>query len=345
MTVEIPDQASVGQQANQRAESRGRAASLPIFNTAPPVLLMVLLAVSVLASGPVERAALPIAIVGGLVGVPHGAVDHLVLGWSTVGWRSPSARAMARIVVAYTGLAAAAAAALIVAPEASLAIGLLLSALHFGRGEVVGWAERSGVAVPSMLTDALPAIAHGGAVVGLLVWMHPEVGTRVINVLSPQLSADLLSLRTPGLCAVGVAVIAGVGTLLASGRHREAAELALVALTFAASPPLAAFGVYFGGWHALRHSARLLELARSPEDQGWKQSVRRLTSAAAIPTLIALGAIAVMWRVQAVAGLASVITVLLALTVPHAVVVAAMDRSRSGVRVHDQGAPVAVQIS
>ena len=345
MTVEIPDQAlSLGRQARRPGNFR-RAASLPVFSTTPPVLLIALVAMSLLASGPVERAALPLAIVGGLVGVPHGAVDHLVLGWSTGGWRTPPARAMARIVVAYTGLAAAAATALIIAPEVSLGLGLLLSALHFGRGEVVVWAERSGVAVPYLLTDALPAIAHGGAVVGLLVWMHPEAGTRVLNVLSPQLSADLLSLRTPGLCAVGVAVIAGVGKLLASGRHREAAELALVALTFAVAPPLAAFGVYFGGWHALRHSARLLELARFPGDTGWKQSVRRLTCAAAIPTLIALGAIAVMWRIQAVAGLATVITVLLALTVPHAVVVAAMDRSRSGARAHDQGAAIAGQVS
>ena len=329
MTVELLGQVAVAeQQVRQPPVAWPPAASLPLFSSVPPLLLFVLMGVSVLAPGPIERAALPLAVAGGLAGLPHGAVDHLVLGWSAPVRRNPSALAVLTIGLGYAALAVAAAAALILFPAVSLAIALVLAAVHFGRGEVAAWAERSGAAVPSPTTDALPAIAHGAAVVGLLLWVRPSTSSGVLAALSPRLCADIQSLRAVGLCTVAAAVIAGVGRLLASLRYRDAFELTLVAMTFVVVAPLAAFGIYFGGWHALRHSARLLDLARTPEDGGWMPSVRRLSVAGALPTLLAVGALVLLWDIRAVAGLATEIAVLLALTVPHAIVVATMDRAR-----------------
>lgn len=104
-----------------------------------------------------------------------------------------------------------------------------------------------------------------------------------------------------------------------------------MACLFAAVPPLAAFGVYFGAWHGLRHTARLI--VRDPRNGAdlaagrLLRPLRRFGVAAAVPTLVAAGSAAGLFFVAGrhtdLTG--TVFTALLALTVPHLVVVAVFD--------------------
>ena len=308
----------------------------------PVALMGGLLLLSVLLPDLLRAAALPIAVTGALVGIPHGAVDHLLPAWwaaAPAGTRGRSRRAAgARLgifVLAYAVVASGALAALLVLPTPALVVFLILSAVHFGRGEVVTSAERAGRPVPTAWADWPVALAHGLAVVGLLLWARPESTNPDLRPLSPPL-ADLVTVsRGPGLLLVAVAVVGGALVLLTARRHLELVELLLLAGTFALVPPLAAFGLYFGGWHAMRHTARLLDLARGAlttdtsapaAGSGWGTAAARLGRSAALPTLAALVAVGVLWETRDLAGIQAEVGVLLALTFPHAAVVLALDQ-------------------
>ena len=108
------------------------------------------------------------------------------------------------------------------------------------------------------------------------------------------------------LLGVGALALVGAATarLVLRGRTREAGELLLVAAVFALAPPLAAFGAYFGLWHAVRHTGRLLDLSRAAGgDARWRPAVTRLARAAALPTAAALTAVAALWLLADTAGL------------------------------------------
>ena len=301
-------------------------AALPVLTRLPVAALGAALVLSVVAPAEVAAAALPVAVAGAVLGVPHGAVDHLVPWWWSGGRQAPR-RLLVLVVAGYATAAAAAAAALLLVPTPALAVALVLSAVHFGRGEVVAWAERAGRPVPGPAADLLPCAAHGLAVVGLLLWRDPATTDPWVRPLSPGVADAALATRTAGLAVVALAVAAATTWLLARGRRQDAAELVLVAAVFAVVPPLAAFGVYFGLWHAVRHTGRLLDLARAAGGgDGWGPAARRLARAGALPSVVALGAVAVLWRLGDVAGLQAQVSILLALTFPHAAVVWALDR-------------------
>ena len=321
----------------------------------PVGLMGGLLLLSVLLPEVVRAAALPIAVAGALVGIPHGAVDHLLPAWwacAPAATRSRSSfAASARLglfVISYAAVASAALAALLVLPTPTLLAFLVLSAAHFGRGDVVTSAERGGRPVPTAWADWPVALAHGLAVVGLLLWARPESTNPYLRPLSSPLAHLATVSRGPGLLLVGLAVAGGAIALLGAGRLLELAELLLLAATFSLVPPMAAFGIYFGGWHALRHTARLLDLARGslptsrsgpPVGSGWGPAAARLGRSAALPTLAALAAVGVLWETRDLAGIQAEVGVLLALTFPHAAVVLALDRrsvppTRAAVRRH-----------
>ena len=117
---------------------------------------------------------------------------------------------------------------------------------------------------------------------------------------------------------------------------RRPPELALLAVTAVVAPPLAAFGAYFGGWHSVRHLARLLaeDPANAPELRAGRlaRPLARFARAAALPTAAALATVLALW---ALAGgwrafVAADLVVLAALTAPHLVVVAWLDRRARG---------------
>jgi Brp/Blh family beta-carotene 15,15'-monooxygenase len=302
---------------------------LPALTWAPVLLLTGLLLLALISPAAAARAAVPLAVAGALVGVPHGAVDHVVpLWWSGHGPATASAGAVLRVAALYGAAAAGAAAAVLLAPTPAVAVLLVLSAAHFGRGEVVAWAERAGRPLPGPRGDLLPAVAAGTAVVGLLLWAAPATTDPPLRRLSAPLADAVLALRPAGLAAVVVLVVLAVAALLRARRLLDAAELCLVAATFAVAPPLACFGVWFGGWHAVRHTGRLLDLAGAGPGR-LRPAAARLARAGVLPTVVALLGVAALWQLRGRWGLEAEVSVLLALTVPHAVVVAALDRQRS----------------
>ena len=260
---------------------------------------------------PAIRSAGPaLLVLAGVLGLPHGAVDHLALGWA----RGRTGAAPAPVVAAYAAAAVAVAAVAVTAPLPAVLVLLVLSAAHFAEGEVAYDRLRGGAGM------LLPAAALGTAVVTLPLVLRPEPVRALLAALDPGLPGATAAVRTPLLLLNAALVIAGLVAALHAGQRRAAGELALVVAVALLGPPLVVFAAWFGCWHAPRHLVRLLAI--EPCGDG-PERVRRLARSAALPTAVAalgLGALAVV-----LGGLPSaVLVVLLALTVPHAVVVARM---------------------
>lgn len=318
---------------------------LRVLTWLPIGSMLALVVLSCAAPSAVDRIALPIALTGAVLGVPHGAVDHLVPRWwgpTTGAVRNPVG-SIGLFVVGYASAAALALVAFFAAPSSMLVAFLVLSTIHFGRGEVVTAAERRGSSLPGPRSEWTVTAAFGAAVVGLLLWAHPESVLPYLYSVSPWLAAATADGRFAGLTCTTLSVALGLVALLRAGHRREAVELALIVVAFSAAPPLAAFGVYFGLWHATRHTGRLLDLAQSRSatpiatgrsatlgsealSPNWGQAARDLAFASAAPTVAALIVMAALWTDRELASLQSAVAVLLALTFPHAAVVWALDR-------------------
>ncbi|MGN6330697.1 MAG: Brp/Blh family beta-carotene 15,15'-dioxygenase [Motilibacteraceae bacterium] len=300
---------------------------LGLLTWLPVGALAAVLALSVLAPGAARSAALPLAVVGAVLGIPHGAVDHLVpWWWSTRPGAQGRRRQIALFAAGYAVAAAAALAVSLLVPAVTFAAFLLLSAVHFGRGEVAAWAERAGRAVPSLGCSLTTSLAPGLVVVGQMLW-GPRADVGLLAPIAPGLATAADRLQVVGLAAVVLVTVAALVSLLRERRLLDGAELALLLATFWLAPPLAAFGVYFGCWHAVRHTGRLLDLARQQDvDGGWSRALRRLLVAGSWPTAVALLGVLGLWAVHGRTSLQAEVGVLLALTFPHAAVVWALDR-------------------
>jgi Brp/Blh family beta-carotene 15,15'-monooxygenase len=273
-----------------------------------------------------------VLVAGLLLGLPHGAVDHLVPGFR-LGWR---ARVLAGFAVGYAVLAAAGWLAFRAAPGAALLAFVAVSVWHFGSGETAFADLRAGRPV----RRRVPA----SVVVGALVLLVPlvrgaEETAAVVTAVVPGSDGRLPS----GFAAVVLGVVLAAtavlaGTLLGARRWLDAAELGVLTALVLVVPPLAAFGVWFGCWHAVRHVARV-----GAEDPGNRadlvagrlgRPLRRFAVQAALPTAAVLVVLALLWSTAAGwrAFVATDVPVLAALTLPHVLVVGWLDRLESGAR-------------
>ncbi len=251
-------------------------------------------------------------VTAGLFGLPHGAVDHLALGWA----RGRIGPARPVVLLAYALAAAAAAGAALTVPVPALLVLLLLSAAHFAEGEAAFDRLRGGTGA------ALPAAALGLVVVAVPLVLRPGAAGPLLRSLDPALPAVLAPTRLPLLAVTSVLVLAGLASSWRAGQRRVVGELALVAAAAILAPPLVIFSAWFAGWHAPRHLVRLAAL--EPVGDG-RARVRRLALGVAGPTVAAvLGLTALVLVLGQLPG--AVLVVLLALTVPHAAVVGRLDR-------------------
>jgi Brp/Blh family beta-carotene 15,15'-monooxygenase len=122
--------------------------------------------------------------------------------------------------------------------------------------------------------------------------------------------------------------------LLQRRRLQDAIDLSLLYLLAITAPPLVAFAVYFGCWHAMRHTARLtLVLPRSQKAFAEGKSGRAFKNAIwpGIPALVGtfiVAGLTILFRGDSLSNQFLWITLVIvwALTVPHMAVTARMDR-------------------
>ncbi|MGY1638848.1 beta-carotene 15,15'-dioxygenase, Brp/Blh family [Geodermatophilus sp. SYSU D00742] len=278
------------------------------------------LAVELVVPGGWGSGAEAVLVAGLLLGLPHGAVDHVLLG-ARAG-RSPGRQAA--VAGGYAALAAASWLLFRAFPGPGLAVFVAVSVWHFGSGETAVADLRAGGPV----RRRVPAAVVLGSVVLLvpLARPSPEAAEVVAAVLPGH--PEGVPLLPPAVVPVVVAAAVVLGAALLLRRRRlEALEVAVLLAVGLLLPPPAALGLWFGTWHAVRHVARVVA-----EDPGAEPAaaLRRFLRASALPTAVALGALVVLWQTtDGGRGLVvALLPVLAALTVPHALVVSWLDREQ-----------------
>jgi len=274
---------------------------------------------SLLAPGAARAVAVPVAVAAVLVGLPHGAADAGVLSAAPTRYRR-------LLGLAYLGAAVAVAALAVLATVPVVLALLILAVVHFGTGEV----ETTRAPAGSPRWRRWAGVTAGGAlVIAVPFAVHPVPVNAVLAALDPRLPAALPPVVR--WSAVAVAAACGVAVAVADhrrGAHVAAGDLALLTVLGLSVPPVLAFGVYFGLWHSVRHSARLFAL---PAEPGWpvphlNRSVSLLAGAGSVAVAGVGVLVMAATRTPAPSVLGHLVLALLALTVPHTAVVAWLDR-------------------
>ena len=268
------------------------------------------------------------AIVALAIGTPHGAIDHLI----TLPKSAPLK--MAIFVTIYVAIALLAILAILRWNVWGFIFVVIMSATHFGIGDAAFLNELDKYKEKS--ENSLPVWAYAPAA-GALPVMIPLVNNRSTEALE-QVNSKLVNwhhgLTTQIQIVVLTLLVIGLITLLISNRKRDALDLTLLTGLAFIAPPLVAFAVYFGGWHALRHTARLTSLLPKSQAAYEENKSGRAFWSAVIPGLPAL--IGTLLFVTALSifsendlsstFLWNTLVTIWALTVPHMMVTARLDR-------------------
>jgi Brp/Blh family beta-carotene 15,15'-monooxygenase len=267
------------------------------------------------------------AVIALAIGIPHGALDHLV----TLPKTEP--KKMALFIIVYVAVAIVAVIGILKFNIVGFIVVLFMSAIHFGIGDAAFINEidkRSEGTKKLNRWFYIPAAGFTPVFIPLV----NSASTEALASVNPSLINWHQGLDSQILFTITVFAILAIGVMVFDKRYREALDLIVLLLLAHLAPPLITFAVYFGCWHAMRHTARLtLSLPRSIENltQGM---LRKAFSNAVIPGLPALIGTFLVAGLLAISGrdftdefFWMALVVVWALTVPHMAVTAKLDRA------------------
>ena len=268
-----------------------------------------------------------IALVALAIGIPHGALDHLV----TLPKAQP--KKMALFIVIYVAVAIVAVIGILKFNIVGFILVLFMSAVHFGIGDGAFINEIDKRQDSSQKLNRWFYIPAAGFT-PVFIPLVNSASTQALASVNPALINWHKGFDSEILFIVSSFTVAAIVVMAITKRYREALDLTLLLLLAHLAPPLIAFAVYFGCWHAMRHTARLtLSLPKSIENltQGM---LRKAFSQAVIPGLPALIGTFVVAGILALSGkdftdefFWMALVVVWALTVPHMAVTAKLDRA------------------
>jgi len=314
-------------------------------------LLVTVAAVLALGDLPLAYQYAPLVVSVVLVGLPHGAVDHLVMARHR--GESLTRRWLALVGLVYLVLGGLYGVVWFLFPVAAFAFFVALTWFHWGQGELYPLVDIVGSSYlrrPSQ--KALTVVVRGGAPMLLPLVAFPEqyqfVATSLIGLFDTGAAGVLDPLFEPRARAVvaslyGVAALATVLLGFRGATEREpwlvdAGEVGLLTVYFLVVPPVLAIGIYFCFWHSLRHVIRTVLLHDRSVD--WLERGRVGATAGqfardAAPmtagALLLLGGLYLLVPTAPgdVADLVGLYLVLIAmLTLPHVAIVLWLDRAQ-----------------
>jgi Brp/Blh family beta-carotene 15,15'-monooxygenase len=270
-----------------------------------------------------------VALIGFAFGVPHGAVDHLLPQsdrWPLRG------RNLMRLFGGYVAVAAVVLAVALTSPVVAVGLIIVFSVVHLGTADAATRQERQGRPPRYGIADTL---AYGGPLgfVPLVRW--PDQVASIFRMVAPGLEQDL---RTPALFATILCAGAGIVVAVRAANRREwtvVAELSVLWVLVLTVPPLAAFGVYFAAWHALRQYARLFADSSATQEVDGRPLNRRsliLTMAGGTAATLILAGVAVValrYNSEALTRLRLgdwCVVLLAAVVAPHMITILRYDR-------------------
>ena len=268
-----------------------------------------------------------VALIALAVGIPHGALDHLVTLPRT------SAAKMAAFILVYIAVAIAAVVALLTWNVIGFIGVVVMSAVHFGIGDAAFISEINRRSVDRKPFQKYLYAAAAGTLPVVIPLVNEKSNTALEKV-NPQLLDWHQGLNNDLMLWTMVLTAIVLLRLVQKRRDGEAIDLVLLYLLAVTAPPLVAFAVYFGCWHALRHTARLTLTLPSSQAALAEGNIQRAFIKAVLPGTPALigtfvvAAVIVIFRGDSLDDqfLWVSLVVVWALTVPHMAVTARLDR-------------------
>ena len=263
------------------------------------------------------------------VGIPHGALDHLVT------LKNAAPLKMTIFILIYVAAALAAIWAILQWNVWGFIAVVLMSSLHFGIGDSAFIAELD--RLENRVGSPIPVWAYAGAA-GLLPVVIPLVNERSTQALE-KINSNLIQWHfgyTQEIqLLVALIAILSITVLIIRKRLSEVFDLVLLGALASFAPPLVAFSVYFGCWHAMRHTARLTSLLQSSQkayEQGSELDAFKAAVIPGLPALLGTIVFVVVFAVVSDQGISSsflwlALVTVWALTVPHMIVTAKLDRA------------------
>lgn len=266
-----------------------------------------------------------LAVIALAVGIPHGALDHIV----TVPNMQPARLAI--FVGGYLAITGLVILVILRWPVQGFIFVVLMSAIHFGMGDAsftiqsneTGSTRRSRWWIYALPAGTLPVV----------VPLTNSGSSQALTLVNPALLNwhngfdEILFWLT-----ITIGIVAATYLLLCK-QLVDARDLLILGSLAVLTPPLVAFSAYFGLWHALRHTARLsleIDKPRALAMTGnWRSALWRTTLPgvpALIGTMIFAGVITAIggWGFSQYFWIALV--VVWALTVPHMALTWRLDR-------------------
>ena len=268
-----------------------------------------------------------VALIALAVGIPHGALDHLVTLPRT------SAAKMAAFILIYVAVAIAAVVALLTWNVIGFIGVVVMSAVHFGIGDAAFISE-----IDRRSSDQKPfqkyLYASAAGTLPVVIPLVSEKSNSALEKVNPQLLDWHQGLNNDLMLWTMVLTAIVLLRLVQKRRDGEAIDLVLLYLLAVTAPPLVAFAVYFGCWHAMRHTARLTLTLPSSQAAFAERNIKRAFIKAVLPGTPALigtfvvAAAIVIFRGDSLDDqfLWVTLVVVWALTVPHMAVTARLDR-------------------
>jgi Brp/Blh family beta-carotene 15,15'-monooxygenase len=267
-----------------------------------------------------------IAVAALAIGIPHGALDHLVT--------LPKSRplVMAGFISIYVMVAIVAVIAILNFNVIGFIFVLVMSAVHFGIGDAAFVSEIDRRRPTSIrLPRAIYAISAGS--IPVFIPLVNSASTDALAQVNPALIDWHQGYDQEILTAVITIACISIARLTVRKRYREAVDIGLLLALALLTPPLIAFALYFGCWHAMRHTARLTLSLETSQRAYAVGNVRSAFLKAVIPGLPALVGTFFIAGVLAIRGQEftddffwMALVVVWALTVPHMAVTAKLDR-------------------
>jgi Brp/Blh family beta-carotene 15,15'-monooxygenase len=271
-----------------------------------------------------------IALIALAIGIPHGALDHLVTLPRT------SVLKMTLFITLYVAIAIIAVWAILNWNTAGFIAVVAMSALHFGIGDAAFISELDRSANQSASPRLAQFLYAGSAgLIPVVIPLTNQMSTSALNAVNPALlnwhggfAEELNNLVT-------IFFLLALAIQLLSKRYRDGLDLSILFLLATLTPPLVAFAAYFGLWHAMRHTARLTLNLKSSQNFVSQGNAAKAFIQAVIPGLPALvGTFIVSLALAAFSPerlsdelLWLLLVVVWALTVPHMMVTARLDKA------------------
>lgn len=275
-----------------------------------------------------------------LFGLPHGAVDHLVL----LGLARRRLTLPSLFLVCGAYLAGVLLVLLLwwLLPLFALIFFLVYTIFHWGKADLAFEAicghHNNRVRLNARAWAHL--LLRGLLPIGIPFISFPQQTRDFLNQCLDTFGYEFIhnsSLSFALILVIGLLVVLEIGYCF-QGKVRWMIALETLGLLifFLTVPPLLAIGLYFCGWHGLRHVLRLLNYSEAEQgEQTTKQLGKALLRFFLRATPFTILSLLMLWALQGLAaptsnfyGVVAIYLILIsALTLPHILVVEWMDRT------------------